>query len=49
MHVQTKTIKIALTWMKIVQSSDNTIEIVDHKFLVSSPIYFCRIIVTLAR
>ena len=27
--------KVALTWMKIVQSSDNNIEIVDHKFLVS--------------
>ena len=31
--MQNRNIKIAL--MKIVQSSDNNIEIVDHKFLVS--------------
>ena len=28
-------IKVALTWMKIAQSSNNNIETVDHNFLVS--------------
>ena len=27
-------LKVALTWMKIAQSSNNNIETVDHKFLV---------------
>jgi hypothetical protein len=26
---------MALTWLKIVQSFDNNIEIIDHKFLIS--------------
>ena len=32
---QNRNIKVALTWMKIAQSSNNNIETVDHKFLVS--------------
>ncbi|EZA54507.1 hypothetical protein X777_05486 [Ooceraea biroi] len=32
---QNRNIKVALTWMKIVQSSDKAIETIDHKFLVS--------------
>ena len=44
---QNRNIKIALTWMKIVQSSDNNIEIVDHKFLVPSYSFLSRMIVIL--
>lgn len=40
---QNRNIKVALTWMKIAQSSNNNIETVDHKFLVS----FYRMIVIL--
>ena len=32
---ENRNIKVALTWMKIAQSSNNNIETVDHKFLVS--------------
>jgi hypothetical protein len=39
-HVSDKIVtKLALTWVKIVQSSENDIEIVDHKFLISSHSY----------
>jgi hypothetical protein len=36
---QNRNIKLALTWMKIVQSSENDIEILDHKFLISGHSY----------
>ena len=41
MHVQAKTvnIKIALTRIKIVQSFDNNIEIIDNEFLVSGHLF----------
>lgn len=36
---QNRNIKLALMWLKVVQSSQNTIEIIDHKFLYSGHSY----------
>ena len=32
---QNRNIKLAVTWLKIVQSAENNADIVDHKFLLS--------------
>ncbi|EFN66704.1 hypothetical protein EAG_00309, partial [Camponotus floridanus] len=32
---QNRNIKVALTWLKIVQIVENNVEIIDHKFLIS--------------
>ena len=32
---ENRNFKIALTWLKIVESSENNLEIIDHKFMVS--------------
>ena len=37
---QNRNIKVALMWLKIVQTLENNVEIIDHKFLISGHSFF---------
>ena len=40
---QNRNIKVALMWLKIVQTLDNNAEIIDHKFLISGHLFLPNI------
>lgn len=36
---QNRNIKVALTWLKILQTLENNVEIIDNKFLISGHLF----------